>query len=187
MATDPDNVIIAGTGRVLAAPVGSAVPVGLAAFVAPWVDTGLTTDDGVAFRNVRTMLEVGAWQVLGPVRRAMTGRATSFSVTMLEWAREQIKLAYGGGTIDSPSVGLNRYRPPDASEIDERTFAIEWLDKGFTYRLYVVRGLVSDNIDTTLTKTGAALLPLTININEPGAGVDPWYLITDDPALAPAA
>jgi len=40
-------------------------------------------------------------------------------------------------------------------------------------------------VETSIVRTGAADLPITLNVLEDDNG-DTWYLMSDDPALEPA-
>ena len=184
---DADQLVVAGTGRVLAAPVGTAFPADVAtAFGASWKDLGYTTDDGVQFTDGKSTDSFSPWQSFYAVRRWVTSRETNLAFTLAEWSYDSVPLAFGGGAITEPTAGNYVYTPPDPGETDDRALAVEWVDDAKIYRVYVPVGNVSDNVESSFTKTGPSLLPITFGV----LGTDgsaPWTLHTNDPSFeAPA-
>jgi hypothetical protein len=190
MALDSDQIVVAGTGEVYVAPVGTAAPSGAtalsAAFSASWVGLGYTTEDGVRFSDTPDITDVNAWQSQYPVRRLVGTRANEFSFTALQWNSTTVSLAFGGGTWTEPTAGIFKYAPPATGVLDERAMAVEWQDGSYKYRLIVPKGTVSGGVEFGLTRTEAAQLPLTFSTTPTGTG-DAWYLLTDDPELDPTA
>jgi hypothetical protein len=80
------------------------------------------------------------------------------------------------------------YVPPSPELIDERSVVIDWQDGEKSYRLYIPRGIVSENVEVNLTRSGAADLPITFAATDPGSDesgpLDIYTLFTDDPAFA---
>lgn len=189
MAVDADQIVVGANGKVSVAPSGTAVPDDLSALAAAYVDLGLVSDDGASFSDSKTIENIGSWQGFGPVRRIVTDKDTTLSCTLLQWNKDTVKLAFGGGSVTEPdpvgSPGVFRYSPPDPDTLDERVMVLEWEDGGFAYRLVVTSGIVSEGVETNLTKTGAAMLPITFGANYKD-GSDTWFLLTDDPAFDPA-
>lgn len=184
MANDADETVIAANGRVLVAPVGTAAPADVtAAFSGTWVELGYINDDGVNPSFGKTILAVMAWQSQNPIRRKITGRDETLAFTMKQWNKFNLIFAFGGGAVTVVSAGEYRYAPPDPEDLDERALAIEWEDGTKKYRLIVVRGMVSDNVQTQLQRGAESGLPVTFGINGADSG-DNWYLLTNDPAFA---
>lgn len=181
MALDSDQLVIAGTGTIYVAAVGTSAPTDIVtAFSGSWTDLGYTTEDGVTFNTARSIQSIPAWQSDYPVRRKVTSRDSSLGFVLMQWNTANLKLAFGGGAVTEPSAGVFKYVPPDADDLDERAMAVEWIDGSYTYRLIVPKGMVTDDVETNLQKTAEARLPITFGINYAGTG-NPFYILTNDP------
>jgi hypothetical protein len=186
MAKDTDQIVIGANGSVRVAPLATADPAdAAAAWPAGWVDLGYTSEDGVTFTDAKTLENIPVWQLLYPARRIITERDATAAFVLRQFGPDQVKLGFGGGDITEDSIGNFRYTPPAPELIDERRLGIEWLDGDKTFRLIMPRGLVTENVETNIVRTAAQDLPITFGIVGQD-GVDPWYLLTDDPDFDPA-
>lgn len=189
MANDSDEILIGANGAIRVAPVGTALPADIAAaWPAGWVDLGFAGDDGVKVTDSKGVGQVDVWQSFYPARRFITDRDLHAEFVLRQWNLVNVELAFGGGTVteDTPDSGHFRYVPPDPEFIDERALGVDWADGIRNYRLILPRGMVTDNVETTLARKAPADLPINFGI----LGVDgqaPWILLTDDPAFDPAA
>lgn len=190
MSKDVDEIVVGANGTVWVAPVGTAAPATSAeAPGAGWVDLGYTSEDGATFTDAKTLQTIPVWQLFHPARRIVTERDTNLGFVLRQWSKDTVPFAFGGGAITEPddvgNPGEYRYTPPAPELIDERALLLDWVDGTKNYRLVIPRGMVTDNVETNLVRTGAADLPITFGVNG-SDGVDPFYLLTNDPALAPA-
>jgi hypothetical protein len=189
MAKDTDQIVVGANGTIRVAPVATADPADVAAaWPAGWVDLGYTSEDGVTFTDARTLEAIPVWQLLYPARRVVTERDATVAFTLRQFSRDQVVFAFGGGDVveDPPAASGNfRYTPPAPEVIDERRLGVEWLDGDKTFRLILPRGIVTENVETKIVRTAATDLPITFGILGVD-GVDPWYLLTDDPDFAAA-
>jgi hypothetical protein len=189
MAKDTDQIVVGANGTIRVAPPATADPADVsAAWPAGWVDLGYTSEDGVTFTDARTLEAIPVWQLLYPARRVVTERDATVAFTLRQFSRDQVVFAFGGGDIveDPPAASGNfRYTPPAPEVIDERRLGVEWLDGDKTFRLILPRGIVTENVETKIVRTAATDLPITFGILGVD-GVDPWYLLTDDPDFAAA-
>lgn len=177
-----DQLVVGGTGTIWVAPVGTPLPTTPTATPnSLFLSLGYTTEDGVKFTDERTLAEINAWQSFYPVRRIITGRNATVEFTLEEWDRKSISLAFGGGTWSSPSAGVYKYAPPSPSTIDTRAMIIDVVDGTENYRILIPQGMVTSNTETTFSRTGASLLPITFGVVGQDA-VDPWDLLTDSTA-----
>lgn len=179
-----DEIVVGANGTVRFAPIGTAAPVDET--VAPdagWVDVGFLSDDGVTFHDAKTLEVIPVWQLFNPARRIVTERDTSLSMVLRQWSKTNVPFAFGGGTVSTPSAGHYKYAPPPPDLIDERSLMVDWADGTKKYRLLVVRGMVTEAVETQLHRAGAADLPVGYGVNGVD-GADPWYLLTNDPAFA---
>lgn len=75
------------------------------------------------------------------------------------------------------------YTPPEPEELDERSLTVEWQDGDKDYRLYFPRGMVTEAIESKLSRGAAADLPITFAALSDGT--DPVFqLFTNDPSFA---
>lgn len=182
---DVDEIVVGANGTVWTAPVATAAPADESA--APgegWTDLGYTSEDGVTFTDSKTLEPIPVWQLFNPARRIVTERDTNLSWVLRQWNRETVPFAFGGGEVSEIETGHYKFAPPEPDDVDERSLMIDWKDGTKKYRLVVVRGIVSEAVETNLVRTAAADLPIGFAVNGVETG-DAWYLLTNDPAFAP--
>jgi hypothetical protein len=183
---DTDQIVVGGNGSVFVAPVGSTEPTSISiALDAAFIDIGYVTEDGATFLDGKTIEDINVWQLFYAARKLITGKEASLAFVLAQWSETVIPLAFGGGITIVDIVGEFSYTPPAPGVLDERAMILEWVDGTKNYRLIIPRGLVTENVETNIVKTGSAELPITFSIVGSAAGI-PWYLQTDDPALDPA-
>lgn len=183
MAQDTDQIRVAPNGNVYVAPVGTAAPVEPA--TAPsgtWVQLGLTNEDGVVFMDGKSITDIMVWQQFYAARKVVESKEASVAFQLAQWSPDTVKLAFGGGAVTATPGTNARYAPPAPEVIDERALMVDWQDGSIHYRIVIPRGMVTENVETTFKRTDAAWLPITFGVIGE-AGVDPWYLLTDDPAF----
>ena len=188
MTKNVDEIVVGANGSLWVAPVGTAAPADeTAAPGVGWVDLGYASEDGVTVTDSKTLESIPVWQLFYPARRIVTERDLALSFVLRQWNGENVKLAFGGGEVTEPvpASGSYKYTPPDPEAIDERALMIDWADGTKHYRLVLTRGMVTENVETNLVRTAAADLPITFGLIGDDTG-EPWYLLTDDPAFAPA-
>lgn len=188
MSTNPQNILIPQGTKVW---VGEANTVGLTLpddpLEAPHAsikDVGLTTEDSLKFSIEPNFEEVRAAQSRYAVRKFQTTETGEVGVDLLEWKRDNVLTAFGGGDITSPATGIYKFTPPALGERTEKVVLIDVSDGGKHYRFVFPRTLQTSGVDTELQAAGAATLPLALEILG-GDNTAPWYLVTDDPAFAP--
>lgn len=182
-----EELIIAGNGAIHVAPVGTALPTHEGSSLdAAFAHLGYTTEDGVKFTDGKEVGEVKAWQSFYPIRRFIVARSGLAEFTLQQWNRDTVNLAFGGGEWTDVVGGHHVYTPPDPETVDERSFVIDAADGDEDWRIVIERGLVISDVESSFTRTGPALMPITVGIT----GTDdaaPWYLATDADAAAPAS
>jgi hypothetical protein len=183
MGKDVDEIVVGANGTVWTSPVGTAVPADESA--APgvgWTDLGYVSEDGVTFTDSKTLEKIPVWQLFGPARRIVSERETNLNFVLRQWGLDQVPFAFGGGEVTEPTAGHYKYAPPDPEDVDERALMVDWVDGTKNYRLVIVRGVVSEAVETQLVRTAAADLPIGFSVNDVESG-DRWYLLTNDPAF----
>jgi len=184
MANDADQIVVAANGTVYAAPVGTTQPVTpTEAPSAAWVDLGYINEDGATFTDTKEIEDITSWQSFYPTRKIVTAKEATVSFALQQWNEQSIPLAFGGGAVTNPSVGVWRYVPPDPETLDERALMIDWTDGDKDYRLIIPKGLVTEAVETQLVRTGSAELPITFSA-VPDTDEDPFILLTNDLAFS---
>lgn len=186
MALNANEIVIGGTGSIKVAPVGTAAPTDIAtAWAAGWLDLGFASEDGVTFSDSKNVEQKMVWQQFYAARWYVTGREATASFVLEQWNETTVPLAFGGGSITTtagPPIHY-KYEPPAAGTIDERALGVEWVDGTKIYRLIVPRVLVTEAVETKVSKADSAQLPITCGIMGTD-GTFPWYMRTNDPAWA---
>ena len=113
---------------------------------------------------------------------AALDKEASTTFSLQQWNEDTVPLAFGGGEVVNPTLGVWRYVPPEPDDIDERALMIDWQDGTKNYRLLFPRGLVTGAVEINLRRTDEAELPVTF-VSTPNTGDAPFVLLTDDDAF----
>lgn len=186
MTKTADEVVVGANGSIYVGDVGATAPADILDTIDPaeWIELGYTNEDGVTLTDTKEIEDINAWQSFYAIRKIMTAKSGQVAFNLLQWNGATVRLAFGGGTVTQDQAGAYRYTPPAPGPIDERAMIVEWVDGAKNYRLVCARGLVSEDVETNLTKSAAGELPIVFGfVGE--EGVDTWYLLTDDPAFEP--
>lgn len=176
------SVRVAANGTIYVAPSGTTPPANIAAAWTGFTQLGYVTEDGVTMsRNLDTE-NVTAWQSVSPIRYLVTGVGLTMGFSLLQWDKDTLPLWLGGGSITNQGGGSFKYSISNAPTIDERVLGVEWTDtrsgSTVTNRIIVVRGMVTEGGETTLTRTGAVSLPITFGAMS--SDPDLAYVLTSD-------
>jgi len=183
---NPNNLVVASGGSIFVAPVGTAAPVDPAvAPAAPWLTLGLISEEGASFSYGKTIEEFMSWQRRNAVKRTVTAEEVTSSFTLQEWRRTSFTFAVGGGSITNVSGTVWRYNFPTGNDdLDERSLLIRWDDSGKSYQLHFERGSVTEPVETNLSRTALAQLPISFkalsSTSTDSLGV---ALLTNDPSF----
>jgi hypothetical protein len=171
MWNDSSETLVAVSGQVSVAPIGTALPTTtLGALNAAFVGLGFTTDDGVSFSVSRETTDIGAWQSFDPIRTLLTARAIQMTFSPQQWNENTVPLAFGGGSISGSTPNF-KYTPPSPEEgLDERALVLDLVDGDVNTRLVFPRGIVIDSVETTFSKGATAVLPITFKALTPESG-----------------
>ena len=164
--TTDNRPLVGSYGDVYTAPAGTPAPADLDAPATPWVKLGLISEDGATWTPpTEETTDIGAWQSPYPVRIVTTSLTTSIQFALMEWDRDTLPFALGGGDFTDDAVGGNTtFHPPAAGAAQERALFLKVLDDPITVGLYYPKGRVTERGETTFTKDEAALLDVTFGI-----------------------
>lgn len=187
MAADVEPIVIGANGRVFVGDPETVTPPSdsTSALGAGYHNVGVISEDGARFTDTRNVFDVRIWGSFYPARRGVESRDAMIAFVMRGWDGVSVPLAFGGGAITetSPGSGEFVYTPPAPELIDLRTMVVEWEDGNRHFRLYMERGLVTNNVETQFFRTGPSDLPIEFSAT-PNPGDDPYLLYTDDANFA---
>lgn len=189
MAQDSEQLVVAVAGSVKLANLADSPSLpansdGPTAATPDFTDLGYTTEDGVTLTATPTVEDIGAWQSATPVRRLVTARAITAAFSLEQWNQDNFALAFGGGVWSEPAAGVFRYDPPaDTDALSEYALIVDFQDGTRNARAVIMRGNVTEAVETQLVRTGAAVLPITFSGLTPDNADRAWYFVGDD-ALA---
>lgn len=180
MSLDAAELTVGANGSINIASYGTTLPTDIdEALHADFLELGYVTEDGVTFKDGKTIEGKKAWQSFYDVRKIVTARDAMVKFTLEQWNRFTVILAFGGGAVTDTANGV-KYEPPNPEDIDERSAVIAWTDGDKDYRIVIPKCIVADDVETNLKRTDLALLPITLGV----IGVDgfkPWTFLTNDP------
>lgn len=180
------DIRVAGTAHIYLAPVATAFPDWDDAPAGDWTELGYVTTDGITLSFGREVNDIFAMQSAEPVRTVATRLPKTVGFSLMQQGRQQLLLALGGGafTPEAGVTGVYRYEPPEASVVDERAMIVEMVDGEFTYRWHYKRTQNREGVEHKYLREDAATFPVTQQILQPDDGSKPFYMLSDDPALA---
>lgn len=183
MPQDVDSIVIAATGSVYVAPVGTSLPTDINATLnVAFADLGYITEDGATLADSKSKDPVGAWQSRRPLIHTVSETDTRLSLALRQWDRHTVPLAFGGGTITQTPNGW-KYNPPAVEFIDERAVVLAWLSDDYKWMWVAPRMMLAEGIETQLVRTAPSDLPLVLSVlGVPG--VQEWYMLTNHPGMA---
>lgn len=182
MSLDPTEIRLGISGHVYSAPLGTAFPADAEA--APgvgWVEHGYLTEDAVSVALSAETTSIMAWQSLTAVRTVRTSQEFTVTFALMQRNAENLKLAFGGGTIATAGTGT-KYTPPAAHEVDERAFMFEITDGDVADRYCIKRGLAALSGDVAFVKDTAASYQMTVTALTASDG-STYTMLTNDPAV----
>lgn len=187
MAGNASRIFVAQMARLWLAPVGTVAPVDpVVAMGEGWYDVGLFTPDSLAFNTDPTFEQVRSHQSNYPTRSFQTEDGGTVEVDLQEWSSQNFKAVYGGGevtTITGPPISY-RFSPPQIGGRTETAACLEIIDGTKHYRRIIPRCQQQEGASQSFSKTAESTLPLRLTLLGADVG-DPWYDLTDDPAMAP--
>lgn len=109
MTQTATEFVVAGSGSVNVAPLGTASPsdpvTPYASIDPAWKEAGFTTEAGVKVHDGKTVYEIKSWQSFYAVRRVITAREFTLAFGLQQWNEVNVPLAFGGGAISTPIAG----------------------------------------------------------------------------------
>ncbi|NGO73567.1 phage tail protein [Streptomyces boncukensis] len=162
---NPNQIRVAGNGRILVAPIGTEGPADTTAEWGPdWADLGYTSGDGVKFGRKEKVTHVDTWQSVGPARFIYADRDLTVKFGMLQFNSDTVPLYFGGGKVEetAPDSGVYRYDVASDPAPDERALGLEFTDGAeVVYRFIIPRGQVNETDEVEMNRKGSLKLGVT--------------------------
>lgn len=165
---------------------GGTVTAGVGAGAATLTTAALTSNVVTLTTAAPHGFVVGAQVTVAASNTAYNGTftiATTPTTTTFTYALTHADISSASVTGTATSPAWYKYSPPSPSTVDERAMGIEWTDGTKIYRVIVPKGMVSDPVDVEIARTKEIMLPIGFDVTSADSSVDPYYLITNDPAF----
>ncbi|MPY56981.1 phage tail tube protein [Streptomyces spongiae] len=160
-----NEIRVAGTGRILVAPVGTTAPADVTtAWGAAWKDLGYTSQDGVKLAKKDKLDPVETWQSVSPARFIYSDRDLTVKFQLLQLNEDTLPFFMGGDAVAETAAnsGLYKYELTADPKFNEKAMGIEFSDgKDITYRFVISRGQVTETEELSLTRTASIKLGVT--------------------------
>ncbi|MYX26749.1 hypothetical protein GTY75_08710 [Streptomyces sp. SID8381] len=193
--TNANQIVVPARTLVWLAAVGTEAPADATSEMpAGWYSVGLTTEDSLKFTEEPQFEQVKSAQTNFPSRTFQTSDSATVEVDLQQWSGRNFQAVYGGGTITTitPAGGgadtpkHYRFAPPRIGGRTEVAGCIEVIDGLKAYRYVMPRTMQMEGVSKDFQKAKESVLPLRLAV-QGGDNADAWYLLTNDPAFAPAA
>jgi hypothetical protein len=175
--------VVGANGDIYVAAEGTAIPGDWTDLdSAPWTKIGLISEDGLGVEPKTTIQGIKAWQSLYDVRRIKTKIEATMKFAIMEWTKENIIFAFGGGSwAPGQGVGndMNIYTPPTPDEQAIWAISAKVLDGPLKLGLYFPQVTVDEIAEVKFKREEAALLEVTTGVLG-SATMPPWQMFSDD-------
>jgi hypothetical protein len=169
--------VIGAYGDVYTAPAGTAAPTDVTTPGTPWVKLGLISEDGATWTlPTEETTDIMSWQSQYPVRRVTTSMDTSVNFALMEWDRETLPFALGGGTFTDGATVVT-FHPPGAGQAESKAIYVYVRDGTIEFGIYMEQGRVTDRGESNFKPDEAALLDITFSIEVSDPSADPYQLL----------
>jgi hypothetical protein len=179
--TTDGRPIVGAYGDVYTAPANTPPPTDLDTPGSPWVKLGLISEDGATWTlPTEEQTDIKAWQSPFPVRKVTTSLDTSVNFALMEWDRDTLPFALGGGTFtetSTPAPGIVTFHPPKAGEAASKAIFVYVKDGTIEFGIYYAQGRVTERGDATFKPDEAALMEITFGIEVTDPLADPYQLL----------
>lgn len=185
MSLDATELVVAGTGAVYRAAVGTSMPSDVTTTPSSlsWTNLGYTSENGAKFTFDRKTNPIMGWQSYQPLRVVVNEIPIETEFDLLQWNNDTLETALGGGSFDTQGSGV-RYTPPAESFIDEFALIIDGKDGDSSYRFYFPRVMVTDKVEFSFVRSNPVSLPIKVRTLAAPGGGDSYYFDTDDATFA---
>jgi len=155
---------------------------------AAFSEVGYASTDGVTFTKSEETEDIEVWQSKTAVRKIVTKRDFSAATSLVQWNRQNVSLAMGGGEWTEPKPGVYRFDPPkDYDALTDWVAVIETVDGERVDRYVIEKCNITGDVETQAVANAAQMLPLTLSALTPDGKDKPWFYLSNDDAAYAAA
>jgi len=148
-------------------------------------EVGFFSEDGVTFNKSEEKEEIRVWQSPTAVDEIVTSRDFSAGGSLMQWNRDTVAIAFGGGEWSEPEPDVYRFDPPnDYDPLTKWVGVLETIAGDRVDRWVIKRGTFTGDIETQAVRNAAMALPITLSALTPTGDTRPWYYLSNDPAFA---
>jgi hypothetical protein len=188
MAPNAQEITVAASGTIYVANISGTTttyPTTVAGtLAAAFQELGYATEDGVTFTETPDVTDINAWQSAFPVRRLVTARANTVACSLLQWNEDSFATAFGGGSFTTDGTTYTFTPPAPTDALPDFAVVLDAQDGTRKFRWIVYRANVTDAVETSLTRTGPAVLPITFAATQDAAQTTAWKFMSSDTAFA---
>lgn len=186
MALDSAEVVVAGTGHLSLAAVGTTLPTATTTALTGFVELGYFATDGATLKGSADISEFEAWQATTAIRRSRKLQVQEISGDLLQWNENTVIAAFGGGAITT-SGGEYKYTFPIAGDaLASYAVVLDITDGDRNMRIVVPEmnsGL--EDVEVQFNKENMAVLP--ISLKSLATATAPYILFDDAAAFVPSS
>ncbi|MCF2532718.1 phage tail tube protein [Yinghuangia soli] len=187
---NPTEIRVAGTGRILVAPVNTPAPTTTTGdWGTGWKDLGYTSTDGIKFTKKDKIDPVDTWQSVSAARFIYADRDLTLKFALMQLNEDTLPFFFGGDAVSETAAGSGvfKYEVGNSPKVDERMLGIEFADgDAIKYRFVVPRGQVTETDELALTRTAAIKLGVTFTALAKNDSAPLATLLMADPSYAAA-
>jgi hypothetical protein len=175
MALDADNVVVAITGAVYAAPLGTTAPTDYAtALNAAFKDLGYLGEDGVSITPNEASKKLKAWQNGQTVKTIRKGEDITVAFELIELRSEDAQKAYWGEGATVASGGLT-VTVTDLSGSTPIMLVVEAHDGDVGTRYFFPKATLSERGTISLLSDNYQAMPVTFECAKDGFFSKVWH------------
>ncbi len=186
MALDSVEVVVAGTGHLYLAAVGTTLPTTTEGALSGFAELGYFATDGATLTGSAEISEFEAWQATTAIRRSRKLQVQEISGDLLQWNENTVKAAFGGGTF-AEAGGEYKYTFPIAGDaLAAYAVVLDVIDGERMMRIIVPEmnsGL--EDVEVQFNKENMAALP--ISLKSLASVTAPHILFNDAAAFVPSS
>lgn len=175
MALDADNVVVAITGAVYAAPLGSTAPTNYAtALDAAFKDLGYVGESGVSITPNESSKKLKAWQNGETVKTIRKGEDITVSFDLIELRSEDAQKAYWGDGATVASGG-GTVTVTNLSGSTPIMLVVEAHDGSVGTRYFFPKATLSERGTITLLSDNYQAMPVTFEAQKDTVFASIWH------------
>jgi hypothetical protein len=146
-------------------------------------EVGFASDDGATCTKGEESEDINVWQSQTPVDKIVTSRDYSVAMTLMQWSRDNVALAFGGGEWSEPKPGVFAFDPPaDFEPLTKWVAVLETISGERIDRWVIFRAIVTGDVETQAVRNAAMMLPITLAALTPPGMERPWKYLSNDAA-----